>query len=37
MYIKTKSVNFDAMTITIVMLGKLFVLFSYGKVKDIFG
>ena len=35
MYIKTKSVHFDAMTITVVMLGK-FVLFSYGKVKDIF-
>ena len=35
MYIKTKSVHFDAMTITVVLLGK-FVLFSYGKVKDIF-
>ena len=35
MYIKTKSVHFDAMTITLVMLGK-FVLFSDGKVKDIF-
>ena len=34
MYIKTKSVHFDAMTITVVMLGK-FVFFSYGKVKDI--
>ena len=32
MYIRTKSVHFDAMTITVVMLGK-FVLFSYGKVK----
>ena len=35
MYIKPKSVHFDAMTITVVMFGK-FVLFSYGKVKDIF-
>ena len=36
MYIKTKSVHFDAMTITVVMLANLFVLFSYGKVKGIF-
>ena len=35
MYIKTKSVHFDAMKRTAVMLEK-FVLFSYGKVKDIF-
>ena len=35
MYIKTKSVHFDAMTITVIMLGK-FVLFPHGKVKDIF-
>ena len=33
---KNKSVHFDAMIITVVMLGK-FVLFSYGKVKNIFG
>ena len=35
MYIKIKSVHFDAMTITVVMLGKFVVLFSYRKVKDI--
>ena len=36
MYIKPRSFHFDAMTITVVML-VTFVLFSYGKVKDIFG
>ena len=36
MYIKPKSVHFDAMTITVIMLGK-FVYTFYGKVKDIFG
>ena len=35
MYIKTKSVHFDAITTTVVMLVK-FVLFSYEKIKDIF-
>ena len=37
MYMKTKSVHFDAMTITLVMLGKFVCTFSYGKVKGIFG
>ena len=36
MYVKTKSVHFDVMTITVVMLGKFVCTFSYGKVKDIF-
>ena len=36
MYIKTKSVHFDAMTITVVCWENLFELLSYGKVKDIF-
>ena len=37
MYIKAQSVHFDAMTITVVMLGKLICTFSYAKVKDTLG